>query len=296
MSTIDLSTLPSPNVVEALSFETIFAAMLNDLCVRDPSFTALVESDPAYKVLEVCAYRELLLRARVNDSCRAVMLASATGSDLDQIAANFFGCERLLVTPANASAIPPVAAVYEADAAFRSRILLSIDALSVAGPASAYVYWAKSASGAVKDASCVSPTPGDVLVSVLGTTGDGTPTAATLAAVTSALTDEDVRPLTDNVTVQAATIVPYRIEAQIYTKPGPDAAVVMAASRAAASAYAAQSHALGCDITLSAIYAALHQAGVQRVVLASPAADISIPEASAPHCTEIVLTHSGTAQ
>lgn len=57
MSTIDLSTLPSPNVVEALGFETIFAAMLNDLCVRDPSFTALVGSDPAYKVLEVCAYR-----------------------------------------------------------------------------------------------------------------------------------------------------------------------------------------------------------------------------------------------
>lgn len=295
-ATVDLSLLPSPDVVETLSFETIMADMLADLRSRHPQFTALNESDPAYKILEVCAYRETLLRARVNDSCRAVMLASATGSDLDQIAANFFGTARLVITPADPTTIPPTAAVYETDAAFRSRVLLAIDSMSVAGPAAAYVFHAKSASGSVKDASCVSPTPGAVLISVLGTAGDGTPDAPTLAAVRAALTNEDVRPLTDNVTVQAAEIVPYTIAASIYTKPGPDAAVVMAAARAAAAALAGTSHALGCDITISALYAALHQAGVQRVVLTSPAADIAISDTQAPHCTAIILTHAGTAQ
>lgn len=52
---IDLSTVPAPNVVQALNFETILAEMLADLQARDSVFTALVESDPAYKILEVAA-------------------------------------------------------------------------------------------------------------------------------------------------------------------------------------------------------------------------------------------------
>lgn len=86
---IDLSTLPAPKVVESLSLDAIVQAMISDLVSRDPTFTALVESDPAYKILEVAAYRELLLRQRVNEAVQAVMLAYAAGSDLDQIGANF---------------------------------------------------------------------------------------------------------------------------------------------------------------------------------------------------------------
>ncbi len=51
-----------PNIVEKLSFEEIFSRMKEELVRRDESFTALVESDPAMKVLEVAAWRELLLR------------------------------------------------------------------------------------------------------------------------------------------------------------------------------------------------------------------------------------------
>ena len=109
-TTIDLSTLPPPSVVETLDFEAILAAMLADLQARDPAFTALVESDPAYKILEVCAYRELLIRQRVNDAARATMLAYATGADLEQIGA-LFGVTRLTITEADEEAVPPVPAV-----------------------------------------------------------------------------------------------------------------------------------------------------------------------------------------
>lgn len=103
---VDLSQLAPPNVVEALDFESIFAAMLADLRARDSTFTALVESDPAYKILEVAAYRELLIRQRVNDAAKAVMVAYATGADLDQIGANY-DVARLLITPADETTIPP---------------------------------------------------------------------------------------------------------------------------------------------------------------------------------------------
>jgi phage-related baseplate assembly protein len=74
LTAVDLSQLPAPAVVEAISFEQIFAEMLADLRVRDDTFTALTESDPSYKVLQVAAYREMLLRQRVNDGAKAVML------------------------------------------------------------------------------------------------------------------------------------------------------------------------------------------------------------------------------
>ncbi len=292
-TTIDLSTLPAPSVVEALDFETIFAAMLADLQARDATFTALVESDPAYKILEVCAYRELLIRQRVNDAARAVMLAYAVGSDLDQLGA-LFGVTRLEITPADEEAVPPVAAVMESDAEFRRRIQLSLEGFSTAGPEGAYVFHALAADGDVLDVSAVSPTPGEVVVTVLSRTGDGTAGSPLLTAVEEALNDEDVRPLTDLVTVQSATIVDFTVEAEIYTYPGPDSSTVIEAAEAALDAYIASVRKIGRDITLSGIYAALHQPGVQRVDLIAPVADVAIANDEAGYCTAITITHAGT--
>lgn len=47
------------NIIEPLNFEEIFSRMKEELISRDESFTALVESDSAMKVLEVAAWREL---------------------------------------------------------------------------------------------------------------------------------------------------------------------------------------------------------------------------------------------
>ena len=290
---IDLSSLPAPVVVEQLSFETIFAAMLADLQARDPEFSALVESDPAYKILEVAAYREVIIRQRINDAARATMLAYALGSDLDHIGA-LFGVTRLVITEANLSTIPPVPAVMESDTDFRRRITLSLEGFSTAGPEGAYIFHALAADGDVLDASATSPNPGEVVVSVLSRTGDGTAGAPLLAAVEAALNAETVRPLTDLVTVQSATIVDYEVEAEIYTYPGPDSSEVMAAANAALDAYIENVHRIGRDVTLSGIYAALHQPGVQRVNLISPSANITLGSDEASHCTGTTITHEGT--
>ena len=290
---IDLSTLTAPNVVEALDFETIFSAMLADLQARDPSFTALVESDPAYKILEVAAYREVLMRQRVNDAARATMLAYALGADLDQIGA-LFGVPRLVITPANPSAVPPVAAVMESDADFRRRIQLALEGFSTAGPEGAYVFHALGASGDVLDASATSPSPGQVLISVLSRTGNGAASAGLIAAVNTALNADNVRPLTDSVTVQSASIVNYTVTASIYTYPGPDSAAVMAAANAALTEYIDSMHRIGKDVTRSGIFAALHQPGVQRVNLTAPASDVAISATQASWCTAKTITYAGT--
>lgn len=292
---IDLSQLPAPAIVEELDYETIRAAMLADLVARMPSFSALLESDPVVKLLEVCAYRELVLRQRVNDATRGVMLAKAVGSDLDHLAA-LFGVQRFVLDAGDATAIPPVAPTLESDTDFRRRVQLSLEGFSTAGPVGAYIYHALSADPDVLDASADSPLPGSVVVTVLSRTGNGAASPALVAAVQAALSADDVRPLCDTVGVQSATIVPWHIAATLTCYAGPDRAVILAAAQAAAAAYAADQHRLGRDVTLSGIYAALHRPGVQRVTLVNPAADIVIAPHQASWCTGIALTDGGVGE
>lgn len=63
---IDLSQLPEPEVIENLDFETIYQELLGDFReAMAGEWTAEVESDPVLKLLQLAAYRELLLRARI---------------------------------------------------------------------------------------------------------------------------------------------------------------------------------------------------------------------------------------
>lgn len=281
---VDLSRLPFPAVVEPLDFETIFAAMLADLRTRAPQFNALVESDPAYKLLEVCAYRELLLRQRVNDSAKAVTLAYAVGSDLDQIAARY-NVQRLVIDPGDPNALPtPRPQILESDTDLRRRTQLSFEGFSTAGPDGAYLFHTLSAHGHVLDASVYSPAPGDVVVAVLSRLGDGTADVPLLAAVDAALNAEDVRPLTDHVYVNSAEIVPFSVDATLTLYPGPDSAVVLADAMARLQAYVADNHRLGRDITRAGLVAALCTVGVQNVALTTPAADIEITPQQASWC------------
>lgn len=292
----DLSTLPAPAIVETLDYETLLAARKTALVALFPADaqaaiqnTLQLESEPLVKLLEENTYRELILRNRINDAAKACMVAYATGSDLDQLGANF-NVTRLTVTPADTTAVPPVDAVMEADADFRERILLSLSALSVAGPISAYRYHARSASGQVLDVGVTSPQPLQVLISVLGRSGDGTASAELIDQVRAALSDETIRPLCDIVTVQSADIVPYPVKANLVLETGADAGVSRAAALAAVQAYTARVHRVGQPVACSGLYAALHQTGVARVHLLEPVADLLPGPTGAGFCTGVTLT------
>ncbi|ABF64024.1 Baseplate assembly protein J (GPJ) [Ruegeria sp. TM1040] len=292
-ASINLSQLPAPDVLQAIDYEVALAEMLSELRQRDPAFDALVESDPAYKILEIAAFYRTLTIQQGNDAARAVMPAYATGSDLDHIAARY-AVERLVIDPGDPEALPPVPPVLETDDALRRRMFLAFEGLSTAGPMGAYVFHALGADPDVGDASVQSPAPGEVLVTVLSRSGDGAAPATLLTAVDAALNKDDVRPLTDLVTVQGAAIIGYTIEAVLTVLPGPDSAVVRDAAQRAALEYASQQHRIGADITLSGLYAALHQPGVQNVALISPAADILVDASEAAFCSAVSVSIGGT--
>jgi phage-related baseplate assembly protein len=288
---VDLSTLPAPQVIESLDFDTIFADMLADLIARDSTYSALVESDPAYKILEVAAYREVLLRQRVNEAAQAVMLSYADGADLDQIGANY-NVKRLVVTPEDDTTIPPTPAVMESPESYRARIQLSFEGFSTAGPEGAYLSHALDADGRVSDVSVVSPAPGQVLVTVLSNVGNGVPTQDIIDAVTAELNTDDIRPLTDQVTVAPAAVVNYTISATLELFDGPDSSVVIEAAQIAAQDYADSCRKLGAEVALSGIYGALHQVGVKAVTLIAPVANLTTDSGHAPFCTAIDITEA----
>lgn len=297
--TIDLSQLPPPVVVEPLDFETLFNERKEAFIALYPEDeqdvirrTLSLESEPITMLLEENCYRELLLRQRVNEAARAVMVAYSVGSDLDQLAANF-NVERLTITPEDDSVVPPVPAVMESDADLRVRTPQAFEGLSVAGPTAAYEFFGLSADGRVADVSAVSPTPACVTISVLSREGDGTASQELIDIVASALNGEEVRPVADRVTVQAAEIVPYEIDATLYIYPGPESEPIRQASEQKLQTYIADQRRLGRDIRLSAIYAALHVEGVQRVELAQPLADMVLNDSQASNCTGYTITVGG---
>lgn len=291
---INLDKLPAPEVIERKDFETILLEIRAWLIAREPGLEPILglESEPIAKVLEAWAYREMLLRAEFDDAGRGNMLAFATGAQLDHLAA-FYGVTRQIEQERDESAFPPVPELLEDDARFRSRVHLALEGFTTAGPRGSYVFWGLSASPLVKDIGVESPTPGQVLITVLGTEGDGTPAAAVLTAVETQLNDEDVRPLTDQVVVQAAAIVAYDLAASLTLYDGPDAEVVRQAAEDAVTDYVKEHHRLGHDITISGLHAALHQPGVQKVTLTSPAADIVVATSQAAHSSSIDVIVGG---
>ena len=293
---IDLSRLPAPVVVEQIDYESILAerkAYAVSLWPADQqaevAATLALESEPLTKLLQESAYRETLLRQRVNEAALAVLLPFAQGADLEQIGARF-NVVRLVITPANPSAVPPVAAVLEDYESLRERIQMAMEGLSTAGPRNAYIFHARSADGRVADASAISPAPAEVVVTVQSALGNGTAAPDLLAVVAAYLSDEDRRPVADRLTVQSAQELPYTVEAVLYlNSSGPESEPVRVAAETRLAALVNARRRLGQEVNRSALDAALHIEGVKRVELPGWA-DVVASLTQAPYCTDYRVT------
>ncbi len=243
------------NIIEPLNFEEIFSRMKEELISRDESFTALVESDSAMKVLEVAAWRELLLRQRINEAVKSNLLKFATGEDLDNLA-EFYGVERQK---------------GEDDERFRKIIKAKIIGWSTGGSKEHYRYHALSADSRVKDALVESPIPGKVQVSILSTELS-TLQEELLEIVKNQLNREDVRILTDTVEVVSCNMIEIDIHSKISIKR-PD--IIETMKKKFIEKFGTTKR-LGWKVTRSWIIANLFMEGVENVELIEPREDIVV--------------------
>lgn len=303
---IDLSKVPVPDIIQSLNFEQTYAELKALLTSLAPELAESLtfESDPLARLLQVFAYREMHLKAQVNDATRANILASATGNDLAALGSRY-NIEPLVIKPANPSANPPTPEIRESDDSLRRRIQMAFDGLNTAGSIDAYIFFALSADGQIADANAESPQPCQITLTILSHENDGTPSLDTLVKVrqffgltadgtSQAAIPSKVRPQGDRLTVQLAQIINYEVVAQLYIQPGPDAQVVLSAANAELAKYIAAQRRLGANITRSAIHRALHQPGVSNVLISLPATDIIITPNQAAHCTATNISIGGT--
>ena len=293
---IDLSQLPPPQIVEQIDFEQILAErkayMISLWPAEEQAQIAArleIESEPLTKLLQENTYRETVWRQRVNEASLANLLATARGTDLEQLAGNF-NVKRLVIQQGKANAVPPIPTLMESDDSLRERAQMAWEGLSTAGPRNSYIFHARAADGRVADATAESPSPAVAVVTVQSLLGDGTAPPELLAVVNAYLSDDDRRPVADRLTVQGAQILNYQVKAKLYLlSSGPESEPILAAAQQRLLAYVHQRRRLGMEVSESALHAALHVEGVRKVELEGWV-DIVATKAQAPYCTGITLS------
>lgn len=258
---MNLNELETPQVIEEVSINDIIEQMKARLIAIDPKYTAYVESDPLVKLMEVCAYRELLLRQRINQAAKSNLLAFATGSDLDNLGA-FYDVKRK---------------EGETDEEFRKRIQLKIVGWSSAGSRAAYIYHALNSDPRVKEANADSPEPGLVRISILSKENGGIVSDALLEIVNEYMQREDIKVLTDTVKVVSCNLIDFNVKAKI-TLMSSTPAEFLNTIKNNIKTVIAKNAGLGVSFSRAWIISNLFLDGVKDVQLLSPTADIVVQE------------------
>lgn len=160
----------------------------------------------------------------------------------------------------------------ESNDAYRYRIYQAPSGFSIAGPEEAYIFHALSANSTIVDVSATSPSAGVVDIRPL-LEGGQIPTQAILDQVEAAVTPDTIRPLTDNVQVNAPNVVNYSINLVYYIRKDDSASVPDIQTRVneAVQDYIEWQRArLGRDINPDELTTRLIQAGVKRSVITTP--------------------------
>lgn len=289
---LDLSRLPAPTLL-SMDYEAALAdrmARLKALLTAAgiPYNVETLDSDVAGILQQADNFRELLAIAATNDTYKSTLIAFATGASLDHIAATLHSMTRI---------------EGEADDRFRRRVQYEAENKS-GGRLIGYIAEALKASIDVADvgawvdrsvqyepvvrlAIMVADDPDD-------DEDDGTPPAELVTLVQAHMDREDVRQATDVIAVQPVTVTPVSIDVTIHHRPGPDPVMLRAAALASLKAMAADRFHPHRDIPRSAIHAAASVAGVERVTINSPAADIEVGNGGLAHISSINVSSAVT--
>lgn len=279
---IDLSNLNTPGVIETVSFASILDEAITDLRGRfaeaDVSYdVGNLETDPAKILLEVSSAREIIIRQRINDAAKANLIAYATGSDLDHLAA-FYDVTRL---------------AGENDIQLRARVVLAIQARSPGGSSYWYKQAALRADTRIRDVVVYREEFWPIIhIAVLSLESGGIPDQQMLDAVTAEVFSDTVRLLNDTLIVEAAVTQTVNIAADVWLLPSAGTTVFDSLEQTLRNAWQEESG-VGFDLEISWIESRLHIDGVKKVVVTSPTASIINPEGTASALGTITLTNKG---
>lgn len=294
---VDYSKLPFPDAIETWAHQAIldarmqnYLALWDEARALDPSLppydVQMMETDPAKRLQRTDAYREGLVRQRINEAVRATYLARALKNDLTDRAAEYL----------------TLRVDGEPDEALRKRAQLAWENLSIGGSYGGYQYQALSVAPvdladvavwgfevsqpALFGSKAIADFPkGEVRIALLGAAGQGAVSASLIARVQATLSDRARRKVNDRINVVQATLKPYLVSATLVLKRGSTPDAIVAAARKRAAAYGAATRVIGVEATRGGYFGALMAAEPGLVVdvdLVSPAAAVGGGPCEAP--------------
>jgi phage-related baseplate assembly protein len=242
---------------------------------------ALPESDPICKILEVLAYREMLTRQRMREATRACFLSTAIHEDLVRLSTLIIGERKAADT------------AMDGESALRGCVIDEFRGVHTAGSRNAYMELARQAadSRVFRDVAVKRRSRGVVGVTLLYAPGsEPEACAAVRAAVDAKLGDEAIRPIGQQLIVDDAVIVNYRVRATLGIRDRLGAAETLAAAHDAVLRLIDERYGFGRAIYRSAVLSALQRPGVDYIVLDSlkengEVTDVVVGDDEAAWCT-----------
>lgn len=289
MTTIDLNTLPKPQVIQELDHEAIVErqkqiflgkwAAKRVLYPDLPNYSVeMLETDPFTIDNEAESTREMILRAEINDVFRATLLYFARGGNLDHLAAQ----NDVVRLPG------------ELDDRLLTRVLLAITGRSTGGPKERYQYLAMTADLRVEWAEPYRIGRSPVIyVAIFSTEVDGVASPDLLAKVRAALNAAGAQLVNDTIIVQAAVRKVANLAADIWLLPDADEATVARAEANLRSAWEIEQK-LGRDLVAAWWVSRLMISGVHKVTPTSTADETAQPTEAISIGT-VALTLKGRA-
>ncbi len=314
--------LAEPEIVKVEAFEALLAEfkafVVEYVAARSPESAAKLEvslqneGELLTVALEAFTVRLQTQERKYNARIKQMLAWWAEGKNLDARLADM-GLERQTIAPGDELAFPPVPPVMESDDDARLRYYLaphapaagsrmqyrrevltlgerprvSVEPIAAGVVNVTYTFDPDGFAAQVKDGNGRRTAPGQVTVTVLSRTGNGAPSDALLSAVRSHFARPDVKPETDQVIVQGAQIVSYKIRVVVYINSGPDAALVESGAEVRLQNYADACHRLEGRVDLTWIDYVLHNAGAARLEILEPLAPIVTTASQAPYCTDV---------
>lgn len=182
----------------------------------------------------------------------------------------------------------------EDDDTLANRIYMAPSSYSVAGPEDSYRYWIMAFNSSISDVYLTSPEAGQVLVEFILEGGE-LPNVAMIQALQEYLSDDNIRPLTDQVVVQAPATAAFNVSVQYYINRSDmnRAATIQAdVTQAVADYIAWQQSKISRDVNPDELVSRMKSAGAKRVVVTSPAYTV-IPAGTIPRIGTQTVTYGG---
>lgn len=182
----------------------------------------------------------------------------------------------------------------EDDDTLKDRIYIAPSKYSVAGPEESYRYWVKTYNSNISDVLIYSDDPVDVIIEFIMNNGER-PSESMILGVQKFLADEQIRPLTDRLTVKAPDTVDYKVNVKYFVNQSDLKKVdtIKAAVETAVDDYIVwQRSKIGRDINPSQLIQQMVSAGAKRVEVTFPVFQV-IGKANVAKLSSKTVTYGG---